>query len=298
MITSAIWEDEWFGELDFFEQALWIGLFSKCADDQGRLKDNAILIRASVFPYKDVDVNTITTALEHFEQAGRIIRYEAGGKPLIQFVKWWEHQRPQWAAASQWEPPTEHIDRIRTRLNGQYHEVNWKAKGHKEPSPESSGEGSPEEPSQDVRAERQYPVPVPVPVPKSTLSPTGDEPSKTAHQEMFDALIEACNVVDVTPKFRGWANRSIKKLLASGISPPDILDFNAYWNSDDWRSQNTKIVYTAFNPKFDAWLSQGKPSNNGGAQRGQAEAGPPSVSDVILIEPDFVTGKPLGDNDA
>jgi len=129
-------------------------------------------------------------------------------------------------------------------------------------------------------------------------SDSGFPKPKTAHQEMFDALIEACNVVDVTPKFRGWANRSIKKLLASGISPPDILDFNAYWNSDDWRSQNTKIVYTAFNPKFDAWLSQGKPSNNGGAQRGQAEAGPPSVSDVILIEPDFVTGKPLGDNDA
>jgi hypothetical protein len=29
IITSAIWEDDWFGQLGFFEQALWIGLFSK-----------------------------------------------------------------------------------------------------------------------------------------------------------------------------------------------------------------------------------------------------------------------------
>ena len=282
MITSAIWEDEWFGELDFFEQVLWIGLFSKCADDQGRLKDNAILIRASVFPYKDTDVDIIVAALECFEQAGRIIRYEANGKMLIQIVKWWEHQKPQWAAASQWEPPsTEYDDRIRTRLNGQYYEVNWKAKDNKKPTPKSSGERSPEEPSRASQVDGQYPVPVPVPIPipipvpekigttESEKASDSGPPSKTIKQEMFDALVEACNVVDVTDKFRGWANRNIGKLLASGRTSSDILAFNDYWKSDEWRSQNNKIVYTAFNSKFDSWVSQGKPKDNGKGNDGK-----------------------------
>lgn len=125
VIASAIWDDEWFGPLGFFEQALWIGLWSKCADDQGRLLDNAVLMRAAIFPYKDIGADVFNTALEDFERSGRIYRYEADGKRLIQVLHWWEHQPQQWASASKWPAPDGWIDHVRTRANNEYSSANW-----------------------------------------------------------------------------------------------------------------------------------------------------------------------------
>ncbi len=125
MITSSIWQDEWFGPLSFFEQALWIGLFSVCADDQGRLIDSPILIRASVFPYKDVSLDEIETALGTFSQAGRVIRYQSGSKRLLQIVNWWKQQRAQWASRSDWPAPDDWVDRVRTRTSAGMVTENW-----------------------------------------------------------------------------------------------------------------------------------------------------------------------------
>ena len=126
LIASEIFADEWFGPLSFFEQVLWTGLFARCADDQGRLIDNPILIRAAVFPYKDMPVDEISAALEKFAADRKLIRYQADGKHLIQIVNWWDHQRPQWASASTYEPPVGWQDRIRTRSGDAYIEQNWK----------------------------------------------------------------------------------------------------------------------------------------------------------------------------
>lgn len=125
LIASDIWADDWFGPLPFFEQALWIGLFSQCADDQGRLLDNPVLIRASVFPYKDIAMADIVKALALFERDGKIHRYQADGKKLIQIVNWWDHQHAQWVQPSQWPSPEGWHDAVRTRMNGTYLSENW-----------------------------------------------------------------------------------------------------------------------------------------------------------------------------
>lgn len=91
--------------------------------------------------------------------------------------------------------------------------------------------------------------------PAKSLSPS---------REMFSALMVACNIAEVTDKFRGWANRNISRLLKSGVSPSDILAFHAFWVSNDWRKQNTPMSWTAFTSKFDVWVSQGKPSADNG----------------------------------
>jgi len=36
MISADIFEDEFTGQLNYFERLLWIGLFATVADDQGR----------------------------------------------------------------------------------------------------------------------------------------------------------------------------------------------------------------------------------------------------------------------
>jgi hypothetical protein len=184
MITSAIWRDDWFGQLDFFDQALWIGLFSTCADDQGRLLDNPILIRADVFPYKDTPISEVERALQGFADVGRIARYDVDGKRLIQIINWWEHQQPQWAQPSQWLPPEGWHDRVRTRMGGKYIEENW---SDKPSNPDSVQLGSsPEDTSRDDNLIGQTPdsVPDPIHVPDSVQEDGAASPPIT-HDPLF-----------------------------------------------------------------------------------------------------------------
>lgn len=125
MIECAIWRDENFGTLSFFGQALWIGLFTTCTDDQGRLLDNPFLIKATLWPYRNIAIEDVEKELETFEQFGWIQRYEADGKKLVQVLGWWEHQSLQWAAASKWAAPSEWQDRIRTKIGELYVKRNW-----------------------------------------------------------------------------------------------------------------------------------------------------------------------------
>ena len=172
MISSTTWRDEFIGSITFFERCLWIGLFSTCADDQGRLVDNPILIRGDIFPYDDIPASDIETGIVKFEQEKKIQRYQVKGKKYIQILRWWENQRPQWAARSKYPAPNCWIDRIRTRENGKYFIENWLS------SCEDIPNQSHEEKA-DVQAGGQYPVPVPIPIPvkypvtdnKDSLSP-------------------------------------------------------------------------------------------------------------------------------
>lgn len=125
-IKSRIWDDEFFGELSFFEGLLWIGLFSRLADDQGRLVDNPALISSQVFPYKSVPAADIEMALQSFGE--HIIRYEVNGKRYIQLPKWWDNQPLQYAVPSNYPAPDGWTDHYRTTYKGKYVVFNWDGK--------------------------------------------------------------------------------------------------------------------------------------------------------------------------
>lgn len=138
IIQSAIFEDEFFGELTFFERLLWIGMFTRCADDQGRMLDKPIIIRSQVFPYDDIPASDIHDALDVFSKAGKIIRYSIQGKSYIQIVKWFENQEPQWAMPSKYPPPDGWKDRIRATYKGVYRAENWPDKQRIKPGGDQS----------------------------------------------------------------------------------------------------------------------------------------------------------------
>ena len=100
VVSPALFEDEWFGYSSDREQLVWIGLFAVLADDQGRLADNPALVRARLWPYRDVPVSDVGKALDRFVAARRLHRYSIKGKPLLQIVNWWQHQRPRFASPS------------------------------------------------------------------------------------------------------------------------------------------------------------------------------------------------------
>lgn len=130
MITGEVWEDDFFTSLSIFERLLWIGIITGCADDQGRLQDNAVLIRSKVFPMDDVAIQQVEDALIRFAEASKIVRYIEGGKRLIQIANWWKHQTPRWAGHSNYPPPPRWLDRERYHSAGnKIITLNWDVQG-------------------------------------------------------------------------------------------------------------------------------------------------------------------------
>lgn len=121
-IKSTIWDDAWFGRLTAFEMVVWIGLFSKCADDQGRLQHDPALIRSKLFPFQDVTIKEMDAALTTFD--GHLIFYEKG-EPLAQIVRWWENQPMQYATPSNYPPPDGWMDCYRTNYKKEYIVFHW-----------------------------------------------------------------------------------------------------------------------------------------------------------------------------
>lgn len=124
-IASNIWDDAWFGMLDPTGMTLWIGLFSRMADDQGRLIDNSALIGRRIFTYRDVPASDIEPYLKLFAEDKKIIRYKVGKNAYIQIINWWENQPMQYAVPSNYPPPPDWIDRYNTIYKGHYIIHNW-----------------------------------------------------------------------------------------------------------------------------------------------------------------------------
>ena len=118
MIASDIFEDEFVGNLSYFERLLWIGMITSVADDQGRLMDNPALIRAKVFLFDNVSDKEVEAALHKLNVANKIVRYVDGTKKLIQIIKWWKYQSPSWANPSKHIAPKGWIDRAKYHAQG------------------------------------------------------------------------------------------------------------------------------------------------------------------------------------
>src|SRR5512133_168139 len=130
MIASDIWRDEFIGTLDLFGRVLWVGLIVTCADDQGRVLNNPRLIRSDIFPLDEVATKEIEDTVSLCGAAGKITRYEAEGKSLIQVVNWWEYQTPSWASPSKYPAPAGWIDREKYHAAGNKIETrNWERDG-------------------------------------------------------------------------------------------------------------------------------------------------------------------------
>jgi len=219
MISSATWEDEFIGGLTYFQRCLWIGLFSTCADDQGRLIDNAVVIRSRLFPYDDIPASDIEEGLSIYERAGKLIRYSVKGKKYIQLLKWWENQKPQWAARSKHPSPEGWDDRIRTRENDKYISINWNP-------PEEDDNCSPETIARTVQPGRQYPIPVPdnvlipVPDPVVVVDRPHNDNNLPDYGELITAFVEITGIEPNGDKTK-WQDAE-QKLIKAGCTIDDL----------------------------------------------------------------------------
>lgn len=87
------------------------------ADDQGRLQGDPMLVKASCMPLVDrASIKSVDRWLGELADGEMIVRYEAGGQPLIQIAKWHKYQgwlrhlRP-----SRWPAPEGFTDQTKGR---------------------------------------------------------------------------------------------------------------------------------------------------------------------------------------
>lgn len=90
--------------LTFRARLTWLGLWPNC-DDEGRMKDNAKLIKGDVWPLDDVSLEDVEADLAELAAAGRIVRYEVDGRRYLAVTNWLEHQRIQKPTPSKIPPP-------------------------------------------------------------------------------------------------------------------------------------------------------------------------------------------------
>lgn len=131
MLSSNIWQDEFFGELSLLDRLLWIGLFS-VADDQGRCPLAPPILRSKIFPWDEtITAAQILDGIRIFEQAGKIVIYQDDkGRQILQLVNWWRHQNLQWPQPSSLPAPDGWTDRVRYHISrAKVVTLNWDKPG-------------------------------------------------------------------------------------------------------------------------------------------------------------------------
>jgi DNA replication protein DnaD len=92
MIDPNFWMSEDVGKLSIFERLMLIGMFSN-ADDEGKGRANLPLLRSMIFPYDDVQISEMETAISNVRKFIHLDLYEVDGNKYYKFERWKKWQR-------------------------------------------------------------------------------------------------------------------------------------------------------------------------------------------------------------
>lgn len=83
----------------------FVRLWTHC-DDEGRCVDNALLIKAAIYPlHEEVSADVLDDDLGSLSRAGLIVRYKVDGRRYLAICSWEEYQHPQRGRESKYPPP-------------------------------------------------------------------------------------------------------------------------------------------------------------------------------------------------
>lgn len=92
LLKESICESEEIDRLTWFQEVLFYRLIVKC-DDYGILDARPKILKAKLFPLKDVAESHLTSALNALSTAGLVRLYESEGRPYLQLITWHVHQQ-------------------------------------------------------------------------------------------------------------------------------------------------------------------------------------------------------------
>lgn len=92
IIKESICVSEQIDRLSYFDEITFYRLLVNC-DDYGCFDARAKVLKARLFPLKDVKLSEVEAALKHLAGIGLIQLYTVDGQPYLKVVKWADHQR-------------------------------------------------------------------------------------------------------------------------------------------------------------------------------------------------------------
>ena len=92
LIKESVCISEQIDELDWFEEVFFYRLIVNC-DDYGVMDARLKILKAKLFPLKDLTLDDISRAVSTLVRIGLIRVYEVDGKPFLKLIKWEDHQR-------------------------------------------------------------------------------------------------------------------------------------------------------------------------------------------------------------
>jgi len=96
--------------LSWLEEVFFYRLIVNC-DDYGRCDARPAILKAKLFPLKDVTSKQIMVCLNKLSSAGMVLLYEQDSRPYLQMVTWTDHQQVRNRRSKYPAPDEKHIDK-------------------------------------------------------------------------------------------------------------------------------------------------------------------------------------------
>lgn len=225
MIHPEIWQSESIGRLTIRQRLVFIGMFSN-ADDQGRLRASAPVIRSMILPFDDVTIADVEIDIQAIEREKCIILYYANDSRFAQIVNWWRYQSPQWAYPSNIPAPDGIQDRLRYWRGKQIVKENWQH-GEIDHSKELDKE---------LELELEIPRSLPSELGRKTGKGQGKKPPKDGAEKtprprdlLFDAIAQVTCTDPATAGASIAKVESVLKKASPPYTPEEVLAFGEQW---------------------------------------------------------------------
>lgn len=92
MLRESICVSPSIEQLDWFEEVFFYRLIVNC-DDFGRIDARPLVLKAKLFPLREVDTAQIQATVEKLCQIGCLYAYEVGGQPYLCATNWMKYQQ-------------------------------------------------------------------------------------------------------------------------------------------------------------------------------------------------------------
>ena len=92
ILKESICTSDTLDQLSWFEECFFYRLIVNC-DDYGRMDARPAILKARLFPLKDITIDTVKKALNALRAAGLIDLYDVSGRSILQLRTWERHQQ-------------------------------------------------------------------------------------------------------------------------------------------------------------------------------------------------------------
>ena len=92
ILKESICTSDTLDQLSWFEECFFYRLIVNC-DDYGRMDARPAILKARLFPLKDITIDAVKKALNALRAAGLIDLYDVSGRSILQLRTWERHQQ-------------------------------------------------------------------------------------------------------------------------------------------------------------------------------------------------------------